>query len=335
MPTINCLPDRCSIEVSESDTILDALIADEIPHTHVCGGNAHCSTCRIMILEGSHNCSPPTSAEKALAKKLDFPVHIRLACQTRVSGDVAIRRLILNNDDIDIVENQLSTGSMGNQRSVGVLRARIRGVTNFDEVNFPYDIIYVMSRYFHRMNKVISDYGGIVDNYTSWRLTALFGTEEGDRDPERAVWAGLEMLQSVRELNADLTKLSYHPLNVSIGIHYGPVVLVPVCAGALQRTTALGSAIEVVGRIEAANKKVGSELLVSNSIYKRLPNRAIVHRNASIDLTGKGDDYPVFEVIQMLGDAPPKSEKSDRKATPLAQRIGAFVQKFSESWGKP
>lgn len=87
--------------MSESDTILDALVAEEIPHTHVCGGNAYCSTCRVIILDDNQHCSRPIAVEKALAKKLDFPVHIRLACQTRISGDVSIRRLVLNDEDID------------------------------------------------------------------------------------------------------------------------------------------------------------------------------------------------------------------------------------------
>jgi adenylate cyclase len=332
MPIVNCLPDRRSIEMSESDTILDALVSEEIQHTHVCGGNAYCSTCRVMILEGSQHCSPPTQAEKALAKKLDFPVHIRLACQTRISGDVSIRRLILNNDDLDIVENQLSAGFMGRQKSVGILLARIRGTTNFDEVNFPYDIIYVMSRYFHRMDKVISEYGGIINNYTGWRLMALFGTEDDDCVPERAVWAGLEILKAVRELNSDLAKLSYHPINLSIGIHYGTTILVPLsCSAGMQRITALGRSIEVASRVEAANKNLGSELLVSNSVYKRLPNRAIVHRNTTIDVTKKGSEYQVFEVIQMLGDSPEKRAKTSTQNVPIGQRIAAFMQKLGRS----
>ncbi|HIK32912.1 MAG TPA: adenylate/guanylate cyclase domain-containing protein [Oscillatoriales cyanobacterium M59_W2019_021] len=332
MPIVRCLPDSCSIEMSESDTILDALVAEEIPHTHVCGGNAYCSTCRVMILEGNQHCSPPTSVEKALAKKLDFPVHIRLACQTRISGDVSIRRLVLNDEDIDIVDSQMSVGFIGRQRSVGILSARIRGTTNFDEANFPYDIIYVMSRYFHRMDKVIGEYGGVINNYTGWRLMALFGTEDDDRVPERSVWAGLEMLKALQELNSDLSKLSYNPLNLSIGVHYGTAIILPVsCSAGMQRITALGRAIEVVGRVESANRKLGSELLVSNSIYKRLPQPPVIHRHGEIDVTKKGTKYPVFEVIQMVGDPPEKPEKTTEQNTPLGQRIAAFMQKFGRS----
>ncbi len=228
MAKIDCLPDKKVIETDETQTILQALLEAEIPHTHVCGGNAYCSTCRVMILDGIHHCSTPTSAEKALAKRLEFPFHVRLACQTRVSGDISIRRMVLDNEDIDFVENQFSTLAAGSRKSVAVLFATIRGGANFDEVNFHYDMVYIMSRYFHRMHRVVSQYGGVIDNYMGFWLMALFGLETSDRNAERAVWAGLEMLQAVQDLNANLETLSYSPLTLNIGIHYGPAVLVPV-----------------------------------------------------------------------------------------------------------
>lgn len=69
-----------------------------IPHTHICGGSARCSTCRILIVEGLEFCSPRTSLEAELAKKLQLEPEIRLACQTQVaSGKVILRRLAIVN----------------------------------------------------------------------------------------------------------------------------------------------------------------------------------------------------------------------------------------------
>lgn len=220
MSKISCLPDKRSIEINKSDTVLETLLANGIEHTHVCGGNAYCSTCRIMILDGVQNCSPPTSAERALAKKLDFPFHVRLACQTKVSGDVSIRRMVIDNEDIDILEGQLATGAVNSNRNVALLVATIRGATNFDEVNFHHDIVYIMSRYFHRVQKVVGQYGGVIPNVMGVRVMAVFGFEKNSSlAVERAVWAGLELLKTIAELNVFLKKLSYNPLNVSIGIH--------------------------------------------------------------------------------------------------------------------
>jgi len=37
MAKIKCLPDKRAAEINDSDTVLDALLAGGIDHTHVCG----------------------------------------------------------------------------------------------------------------------------------------------------------------------------------------------------------------------------------------------------------------------------------------------------------
>ncbi len=330
MSKISCLPDQRYVNTNQSDTILEALLADGIDHAHVCGGNANCSTCRIMILDGIENCSSPTKIERALAKKLDFPVHVRLACQTKVSGDISIRRMVIDNEDIDIVESQLTTGSVNSDRSVALLVATIRGATNFDEVNFHYDIVYIMSRYFHRMQKVVAQYGGIIPNFMGVRMMAVFGVEENSSMPiERAVWAGLDMLKAVKELNTFLEQLSYRPLQLSIGIHYGATVLVPVDATKPNVVTPLGDAANAVGRIEAANKEVGSELLVSETVYSQVKDQATVARGLNINF-GK-TEFKVYEITAMQG-IPPQVNKE--VSVPAPKRMLSFIQKFASGWGK-
>ncbi len=344
MAKINSLPDQRYIESNESDTVLESLLAGGIDHTHVCGGNAYCSTCRIMILDGIQNCSPPTNAERALAKKLELPVHIRLACQTRVSGDVTIRRMVIDNEDIDIVEGQLAQGAIANDQPIAILVATIRGATNFDEVNFHYDIIYIMSRYFNQMQKVVGDYGGIIPNFMGVRLLAVFGIDKAETNQtdlmtiERAVWAGLDMLKAITELNIYLAQLSYRPLNLSIGIHYGTAVLVPVDPSKPNIITPLGDAANLAGRIESANREVGSELLVSEAIYKLIKDKAVINRSGIVNFASgpspESRDFKVYEVTKMNSETSAKIKKSEELTT-RKNKIFSFIQKFSNSWRKP
>ena len=335
MSKITCLPDNQFVEVDKTETILEALLAGEIPHTNVCGGNAYCSTCRVMILDGIQNCSAPTSAERALAKKLDFPVHVRLACQTKVSGDVTIRRMVIDNDDIDIVEGQLSKDSIGNEKTVAILFAAIRGATNFDEVNFPYDIVYIMSRYFHGVNKVIKSYGGVTNNYMAGWFLSVFGLENTEMSAERAVWAGLEILEFVKLLNVRLEQLSYKPIKVSIGVHYGSVMLVSVDPANPNLVTPIGDAVNLVNRIETTNKKVGSEFLISESVYNQIKDKAKINRSYNMSPKEDAANYQtIYEVVGMNGEAPPKVVKTEN-SVPIKKRIFSFVQKFSSVWGKP
>jgi len=335
MPKINCLPDQVYIDVNSSQTILQALLDNDIAHTHICGGNANCSTCRIMILDGIDNCSEQTVAEKVLARRLEFPFHVRLACQTKVFGNVSIRRLILDQEDIDLVEGQLSLETLGVRKSIAILLATVRGASNFDEVNFHYDLIYTMSRYFQSMNKIINRYGGFINNYMNYSLIGVFGLNEPKDASERAVWAGLEMLIALKDLNLYLERLSYPPLSLSIGIHYGSVVLVPVDTyKRVGKYNLIGDTVNIVNRIEAANREVGSELLVSSEIYNHIQRPIIINRTYTLRSANKNKDYSVLEIIGINGKPPVITEKVEvvQPKMSLKNRVKSFLQKFSSSW---
>ena len=76
-----------AVEVDAATTVLQASLQNGIPHTHVCGGNAKCSTCRILILVGLEHCCPRNEKEQKMADRRNFSLNVRLACQTTIRGD--------------------------------------------------------------------------------------------------------------------------------------------------------------------------------------------------------------------------------------------------------
>lgn len=331
MATFTCLPDNRTVTVDTNETILTALQREEIAHTSVCGGRAYCSTCRIMVLEGIDNCSAPTEAEKALAKRLDLPFHVRLACQTTISGDITLRRLVLDSGDLDIVDRQLTSGAINQERPIALLVANIRGVVDFDEVNFAYDIVYIMGRYFQRMQKATESYGGIIPNVMGKKLLAVFGVKDVGISPaEQAVWAGLAMLKAVEELNRFLEQMRYRPLSLSIGIHYGSSVLVPLDTGSMSLLTPLGQAAVVANRLEFKNQELQTQLLVSEAVYECIRAKAIVGCQTSLQ-----ESLPHLNGYEIVGMncEPPQITNVESQGT--RQRMVSFLKKFALSWGKP
>lgn len=85
------------IEASAAVSILNLLLRNAVPISHLCGGKAVCGTCRIKILEGEENLSPMGEAERVRLSKGRSdgqpPAHIRLACQTYTRGPVSIKVL--------------------------------------------------------------------------------------------------------------------------------------------------------------------------------------------------------------------------------------------------
>src|SRR5580658_6560809 len=103
MPTIRFLPDNKRIEVETGETLLAASLRAGIAHVHACGRIARCSTCRVEIMDGIHSCGPRTRAEQLLIERLGFHPALRLACQTVALGDMTVRRLVLDDDDIALL----------------------------------------------------------------------------------------------------------------------------------------------------------------------------------------------------------------------------------------
>lgn len=302
MPHISYLPDNLIIEVDAETTILQASLQNGIPHTHVCGGNARCSTCRVVVLEGAELClAPRNEREQLLAERLHFAPMIRLACQTQVQGDIKVRRLVLDEADIKLIaqprEGQ-GYGAVGEEKHAAILFADIRGFTTFAEKQLPYDVIHVLNRYFYAMRQVIEAHGGYIDNYMGDGLLALFGVHDaGANAAEQAVRAGLGMLQAMDDLQPYLQRTYGQQLQIGVGIHCGEIVIGNIGDAQSDATMVIGDAVNFASRIESANKEVGSRLLISEQTYGELGGRFAVGQTCELTVKGKSGTYMVYEIV--------------------------------------
>lgn len=90
MPRLRFLKPDKSIEVEEGTTILEAAMEHGVPLYHTCGGNASCSTCRVVVLYGSERLSPIEDAEAQVLDSFDLRPPHRLGCQAAIHGDVVV-----------------------------------------------------------------------------------------------------------------------------------------------------------------------------------------------------------------------------------------------------
>lgn len=302
MPQIFYLPDNVAVQVDEETTILQASLDNGIPHTHVCGGNARCTTCRVVVLEGTANCvAPRTEREQVLAERLHFAPVIRLACQTRVQGDIKVRRLVLDEADIKLIaqprEGQ-AFGAVGEEKRATILFADIRGFTTFAEKQLPYDVIHVLNRYFDAMRQVIERHGGYIDNYMGDGLLALFGVRDtAVNSAEQATRAGLGMLQAMDDMQPYLERTYNQRLEIGVGIHCGEIVIGNIGDARSDATMVIGDAVNFASRIESANKELGTRLLISDTTYGELEGVFTVGQTCEVTVKGKQGAHIVYEIV--------------------------------------
>ena len=79
---VSFAPIGTSAAARPNETILDVARRAGAPIGNSCGGIGVCARCRVQILDGSDNLSPPTRHEAGIEG--------RLACQAVVFGDCRI-----------------------------------------------------------------------------------------------------------------------------------------------------------------------------------------------------------------------------------------------------
>jgi adenylate cyclase len=300
MIRISYLPDARYVEASADDTILQAALRAGIRLTHACGSNARCSTCRVAILEGLDNCTPRSEAEQEIADHLQFKPMIRLACQTQATGPMTVRRLVLDDEDEELAAESMAdpvVEAVGEERQVAILFADIRGFTAFAERLLPYDVIHALNRYYRRIGRIIHRHGGVIDNYMGDGILTVFGLEETERVVSRALEAGLDMLQAVETMKPYFQALHGRSFDIGIGLHYGAVVVGSIGWGAYRRRTVVGDAVNFASRVEAANKTVGTNFLISDDAYRRAGHEVEVNQCPPWEIRGKTGVYQLYEVV--------------------------------------
>jgi adenylate cyclase len=250
-------------------TILEASRFSGIPHASVCGGRGRCSTCRVRVIRGEEHLPPATTDELRVLGRVGAPAHVRLACLVRPRRDLAVVPLVPAG--AGPAEALPSGHRDGEELTIAVLFADLRGFTRLAERKLPYDVVFILNRYFEAVGGAITDAGGIVNQFTGDGVMALFGVDGSgpDEGSRQAVRAAAAMVARVQELSRTLADDLDTALRLGIGIHTGPTVVGRMGYASTTYLTAVGDTVHVAARLEALTKEYACELVLSEEVAVR------------------------------------------------------------------
>jgi ferredoxin len=89
MPVVTIEGEK-SFDIEAGKKLVLAIEDAGIDILHRCGGNARCTTCRVVVLAGD---APPmeTAETERLARETDLEPNTRLSCQIRVNSDLWVK----------------------------------------------------------------------------------------------------------------------------------------------------------------------------------------------------------------------------------------------------
>ena len=166
----------------------------------------------------------------------------------------------------------------------------------------PEELRFVVQQYQEVCAKVIERYEGYIAQYLGDGVLAYFGYPTAhEDDAQRAVLAGLEILQGLRKQSFRLTgvpQLEQRPLHARIGIHTGLVVIGEVGGGSRYEQLALGETPNVAARLQGI---ADPDTIVLSRVTHRLVAGYFVCRPLG-EQALKGLAQPV-DVYQVLGQS--------------------------------
>jgi predicted ATPase/class 3 adenylate cyclase len=154
------------------------------------------------------------------------------------------------------------------ERQMTILISDIRGYTTLLEDMDVLEASNLAMGFLRAVELPIITCNGMIQDVRGDEIVAVFESE-----PDNAVRAGLAMLRSLREHNQERLALGSEELRVGIGINTGAVGVGLVGGVNRMVLTIIGDAVNLAARIESANKRYGSALLISDATYKRLSKR--------------------------------------------------------------
>ncbi len=295
-------PGNRQVRAAPGASILEISRMNGVPHMAVCGGRARCSTCRIRILSAQEHLPEMGAAETTVLTRISADEDVRLACQLRPTSDIRIEPLVPAGNTVFASRPPTDAYHWGVERHVLVMFVDLRDFTSLTENHLSYDIVHLLNRYLDAVSSAIRAEGGHVDKFVGDGVMAIFGMDTALPEAARAALAACRQTGDViADLNRDRGPQFSNPLRIGIGLHAGPAILGRIgSAGETGSTstpiTALGDVVNTASRLEAENKRLGTELCVSAAVLDLAGCALAGACSDEIVLRGKSEPLKVFAV---------------------------------------
>jgi adenylate cyclase len=190
----------------------------------------------------------------------------------------------------------------GEERELTVLFTDIRDFTTVAEQLTPSVLVALMNEFFSAMTDIVLAQRGMLDKYVGDSLMAVFGAPLPDPDhAQHACRAALGMQAALGSLRTRWRAEGRPCLEMRIGINTGHMVIGNMGTERHFDYTVMGDEVNVASRLEAANKTLGTEILISASTYRQLGADGTVRPCGAIEVKGRAQPVEAFELLALTG----------------------------------
>ena len=180
------------------------------------------------------------------------------------------------------------------REDMSILFSDIRSFTTMSESMTPGENFAFINAYLEHMGPVIRDHNGFIDKYIGDAIMALF------KNADDALRAGLVMLDTLDQFNADRRTAGQLPIAIGIGINTGSLMLGTIGERHRMDGTVISDAVNLAARVESLTKVYKVPLLISEYTWQQLadPNAYDIRSIDTVVVKGKTRPVTIFGVYQ-------------------------------------
>jgi class 3 adenylate cyclase/tetratricopeptide (TPR) repeat protein len=204
----------------------------------------------------------------------------------------------------------------GERRHLTVLFSDLVGSTEIAAKLDAEDWREIAAQYQRTAAAAVTRFGGHVAKYLGDGLMVYFGWPQAhEDDPERAVRAGLAIVEEVAALNGRLAAEHRVKLAVRVGIQTGSVVM---GHGVGEGADVFGDAPNVASRVQSAADP--DSVLITAAVHELVAGRFVVEDRGARQLKGIAHPLKLYRVIQPMAVRRRGHRAATRSRTPFVGR---------------
>ncbi len=199
-----------------------------------------------------------------------------------------------------IAEKILTEGMnlSGERRNATILFCDIRDFTRMSEKMEPEEVTGFLNEYLRRMVDVIFEYGGTLDKFVGDEIMAIYGVPVSTgRDEEMAVRTAMRMKEVLADMNERRAGKGRETIRFGIGIHTGEVVAGNIGSHRRLEYTVIGQTVNMASRIEALNKFLGTDILITEQTYAQVHHLVDVEKQRLVRVKGIEQPIQTYRII--------------------------------------
>jgi len=231
--------------------------------------------------------------------------HLQARERLREKTEAFINKQVAEMIDGDTLPDHAET------KNVTVFFSDVRGFTGMSEkMGDPQVVLDNLSEYFSAMVPCVEATRGTVDKFIGDAVMAVWGSmQDLENNAESAVNGALMMRDALMRFNTGRGSVSRPFFQIGCGLNSGPTTVgIMGDPNTKMEWAHMGDTVNLASRIEALNKPMGTDILISQNTAKRVKGIFHLIPMKKIKVKGKSAPQQIYAVLGRIDDeSRPKS----------------------------